>query len=85
MLVVDMPKNTSTKLVCPSCRGARMVLGQPKAAGAFDARDSLFRPMGKPMFLGFQTFDVACLDCGYVGTCLSEDERAGLEKKLQEA
>lgn len=62
-----------------------MVLGQPKASGAFDARDPLFRPMSKPMFLGFQTFDVACLDCGYVGTCLSEDERAGLEKKLREA
>jgi hypothetical protein len=62
-----------------------MVLGQPKATGIHDARDSLFRPMGKPMFLGFQTFDVACIDCGYVGTCLSEDERAGLEKKLGEA
>jgi len=36
------------------------------------------------MFLGFQTSDVACLDCGYIGTCLSEDERSGLERKLQE-
>jgi hypothetical protein len=50
-----------------------------------DAGDSLFRPMGKPMLLGFQTFDVACMECGYVGTCLSEEERAGLEKKLGEA
>jgi hypothetical protein len=62
-----------------------MVLGQPKAAGAFDARDSLFRPMGPPMFLGFQMSDVVCVDCGYVGTCLSEDERAELEKKLRKA
>ena len=62
-----------------------MVLGQPKATGILEPRDSLFRPMGKPMFLGFQVFDVACLDCGYVGTCLSEDERAGLEKKLRKA
>jgi hypothetical protein len=60
-----------------------MVLGQPKASGILDARDSLFRPMGKPMFLGFQTSDVVCLDCGYVGTCLSEDERSELEKKLR--
>jgi hypothetical protein len=54
-------------------------------AGALDAKDSLFRPAGKWTFVGFQTFDVACLDCGYVGTCLSEDERSGLEKKLGEA
>ncbi len=60
-----------------------MVLGQPRVAGALDARDTLFRPMGKRMFLGFQTFDVVCLDCGYVGTCLSEDERSELEKKLR--
>ncbi len=62
-----------------------MVLGQPKASGILEASDSLFRPMGRPMFFGFQTYDVVCLDCGYVGTCLSEDERAQLEKKLQEA
>jgi len=62
-----------------------MVLGQPKAAGGLDARDSLFRPMDKPMFLGFQVSEVVCLDCGYVGTCLSEDERSGLEKKLRKA
>ena len=37
------------------------------------------------MFLGYQVSDVVCLDCGYVGTCLSEDERAELEKKLRKA
>jgi hypothetical protein len=62
-----------------------MVLGSPEVAGLLDARDKLFRPMGKPMFLGFQTYRVACLDCGYVGTCLSEDERSELEKKLRKA
>ena len=46
--------------------------------------DTLFRPVGKPMFLGFQTHGVACLDCGYVGTCLDEDERGGLEKKMRD-
>jgi len=61
-----------------------MVLGQPKMAGAMDARDTLFRPAGTPMFLGFQVYDMACLDCGYIGTCLSEDERSGLERKLQQ-
>jgi len=60
-----------------------MVLGQPKATGITDARDNLFRPRGKGMFLGYQTSDVACLDCGYVGTCLSEDERSEMEEKLR--
>jgi hypothetical protein len=61
-----------------------MVLGPQEKAGFLEG-DNLFRPMGKPMFLGFQTYDVVCLDCGYVGTCLSEDERSELEKKLWEA
>jgi hypothetical protein len=60
-----------------------MVLGPPAASNLLDSGDGLFRPMGKPMFLGFQTYRVACLDCGYVGTCLSEDERSELEKKLR--
>ena len=62
-----------------------MVLGPQEVAGFLDPRDSLFRPMGTPMFLGFQTYRVACLDCGYVGSCLSEDERSGLEKKVRDA
>jgi hypothetical protein len=62
-----------------------MVLGQPILSGAFEAGDHHFRPMGKGSFLGFQTYDVACLDCGYVGTCLSEDQRAELEEKLRRA
>ena len=39
--------------------------------------------MGSRTYIGFQTYDVACLDCGYVGTCLSEDERSELEKNLR--
>jgi len=58
-----------------------MVLGQ----AVLDARNSQFRPIGNWTYLGFQTYDVACLDCGYVGTCLSEDERSELEKKIQNA
>ena len=58
-----------------------MVLGQPQTLEA----ESQFRPMGKPMFVGFQTYPVVCLDCGYVGTCLSEDERSELERKLRKA
>jgi hypothetical protein len=62
-----------------------MVLGQPKAAGILEGGDRLFRPMGKPMFAGFQVSDVVCLDCGFVGRCLSEDERSELEEKLRKA
>jgi hypothetical protein len=62
-----------------------MVLGQSKASGILDARDSLFRPMGEGTILGFQTSEVVCLDCGYVGTCLSEGQRSELEKKLRKA
>ncbi len=58
-----------------------MVLGQQQEGGG--GFDSLFRPMGRPMFLGFQTYCVACLDCGYVGTCLSDEERSELEEKLR--
>jgi hypothetical protein len=57
-----------------------MVLGQPEFKNA-----EQFRPMGRPMFVGLQTYPVACLDCGYVGTCLSEDERSELETKLSHA
>lgn len=73
-----MSVNISARMLCPSCQGSRMVLGQQEL-------DRQFRPVGKSMFVGFQTYPVACLDCGYVGTCLSEDERAGLEQKMQEA
>jgi len=59
-----------------------MVLGQQAAGGGLD---SLFRPVGKPMMLGFQTYLVACLDCGYLGACLSEEERSELGKKLRQA
>ncbi|HVV71565.1 MAG TPA: hypothetical protein VHI52_08715 [Verrucomicrobiae bacterium] len=74
----SFPMNVSAHMQCPSCHGSRMVLGQPEL-------DRQFRPMGKSAFVGFLTYPVACLDCGFIGTCLSEDERAGLEKKLRES
>ncbi len=77
--------DASKKLLCPSCRGFRMVLGQQEAGCAFSAGSSLFRPTAKPVFVGFQIYRVACLDCGYVGTSLSEDERSALETKLRAA
>jgi hypothetical protein len=84
--MLDAKMNISPHMLCPSCGGSRLVLGQPRATGFLDTKDSLFRPIGKDWtFLGFQVYEVACLVCGYVGTCLSEDERAGLEKKLRKS
>jgi len=44
-----------------------------------------FVPKGKLMMLGFATYTAACLDCGYLTACLSEDDRSDLEKKVRDA
>ena len=44
-----------------------------------------FAPKGKFMMLGFATYAVACLDCGYVGTSLTEEDRCELDKKVRDA
>ena len=44
-----------------------------------------FVPKGKLMMIGFATYAVACLDCGYLGGSLSEEDRSELEKKVQDA
>jgi hypothetical protein len=69
----------SQKLVCPSCRGLRLVLGN-REVGANN-----FVPVGKVMVVGFKTYRMACLDCGYIGTCLGEAERCDLERKVRDA
>jgi len=75
--------DASKRLLCASCSGARMVLGQPQAwSEILHAGYGLFRLQGKPALTGFQIYPVACLDCGYVGTCLSEDELPALAKKV---
>jgi DNA-directed RNA polymerase subunit RPC12/RpoP len=71
-----MKSNLSHKFRCPSCRGERLVLGN-KGKGNFV-------PKGKLMMLGFATYAIACLDCGYLGGALTEDDRSDLEKKVQE-
>jgi len=38
-----------------------------------------FAPRGKFMMLGFATYAVACLDCGYLGTSLTEEDRCRLQ------
>jgi hypothetical protein len=39
----------------------------------------------KFMMLGFATYTVACLDCGYVGETLTEEDRSTLEEKVGKA
>ena len=70
----------SPKLNCPSRRGARLVPGNMLQK---ECRN--FVPKGKVMVLGFSTFSFACLDCGYLGVCLSEEDRYDLEKKVKDA
>ena len=44
-----MPMNVSTILLCPSCRGSRMVLGQPIAAenGGQNGKKALANPWSR--------------------------------------
>jgi hypothetical protein len=70
-------KAIPAKLRCPSCHGDRLVLGN-KGSGNFV-------PKGKLMMVGFATYALACLDCGYLGGCLAEEDRYELEKKMRDA
>lgn len=70
----------SPKLVCPSCRGTRLV------AGAFwEKQFRNFAPKGKMMWVGYSPLSFVCRDCGYLGICLSEDERSELDSKIKES
>jgi len=72
-----MKASISPKFRCPSCGGNRIVIGNK---GNWN-----FVPKGKLMMLGFATYTAACLDCGYLTACLSEDDRSDLEKKVRDA
>jgi hypothetical protein len=44
-----------------------------------------FRAKGQIDDGWFATYSVACLDCGHLTGCLSEEDRHELEKKIQDA
>jgi hypothetical protein len=70
----------SPKLVCPSCKGTRLV------AGTFwEKAFRNFSPKGKMMLVGYSPLSFVCRDCGYLGICLSEKERSALDAKLNES
>ena len=68
--------NLSPKLQCPSCRGSRLVAGNPHSEWP------RFVPAGKIMLLGFAALRFACLDCGFIGDCLGEETCSKVEQKV---
>jgi hypothetical protein len=69
----------SPKLICPSCKGTRLV------AGTFwEKQFRNFSPKGKLMWVGYSPLSFVCRDCGYLGICLSEQERAEMDAKINE-
>jgi hypothetical protein len=69
----------SNSRTCPRCRGEQLV------DGAFRARSSTrFTPAGRFMWLGYQVRGFACLDCGFVGHTLNQEQIADLRRRLEE-
>jgi hypothetical protein len=69
----------SNKLSCPSCGGSRLVAGT-----AWENEFRNFAPKGKMMLFGYSPISFVCRDCGYLGRCLSEKDRAELDAKVSE-
>jgi hypothetical protein len=68
-----MKLKISPNFRCPSCRGSRLVLNY--------GEEGSFAP--KFLMLGLAKHAVACLDCGYVGETLTEEDRCKLEEKVR--
>jgi hypothetical protein len=65
----------SPKLVCPSCRGTKLVPGQFMDASKL--APSWMMPKSKASNWDMTYF--ICRDCGYLGLCVSEIQRAKLD------
>jgi hypothetical protein len=74
----------SPKLVCPSCKGTQLTDGSFVTTGTFERRVH-FSPGSKHMWVGYSPLYFVCCDCGYLGICLSEEERAKLYEKVHVA
>jgi len=71
----------SPKLTCPSCRGTRLV------AGRF-LDSSLLVPdwmRSKKAGAKYSMTYFVCRDCGYLGLCVSDKERAALDTNANNA
>jgi hypothetical protein len=70
----------SPKLSCPSCKGAKLVAG--KFWDSSKLAPSWMLPKSTATSYSMTYF--VCRDCGYLGLCLTEKERAELDKKASE-
>jgi|GEM_PF-7075746 len=71
----------SPKLSCPSCRGTKLVAGQ--FLDASKLAPSWMLPKSKGASYSMTYF--VCRDCGYLGLCVSEKERAELDANANDA
>jgi hypothetical protein len=71
----------SPKLICPSCRGTKL------AAGKFWDTSKIVPGwmLSKSKDASYSMTYFVCRDCGYLGLCVSEKERAELDAKSNEA
>jgi hypothetical protein len=70
----------SPKLVCPSCRGTKLVPGQFLDASKLAPGWMLPKSKGASYSMTY----FVCRDCGYLGLCVSEKERAELDAHANE-
>jgi hypothetical protein len=71
----------SPKLICPSCRGTKLVAGKFWDSSKLVPSWMLSKSEGASYSLTY----FVCRDCGYLGLCVSEKERAELDAKSNEA
>ena len=55
-------------IACPSCRGLNLV------SGRLGVHRNTFIPTGRWMFLGYGVKGLLCLDCGFLGHCLDQQD-----------
>ncbi len=77
----------SPKLSCPSCKGTRLVPGKFWDASkvAPNWMLSLQRQISKSTGATYDMTYFVCRDCGYLGLCVSEKERAELDANANDA
>jgi hypothetical protein len=79
--IITSMEKLSPKLSCPSCRGTRLAAGQ--FLDASKLAPSWMLPKSKA-----STYDMTyfiCRDCGYLGLCVSETQRAELDANPKDA
>jgi hypothetical protein len=75
--IITFMEELSPKLVCPSCRGTKLVPGQFLDASKLAPSWMLPKSRGASYDMTY----FVCRDCGYLGLCVSEKERAELDAK----